>query len=286
MGHLSDRMAEDLRLAGYSRSTGRIYLHYARNFVKHFMRPPTEMGEREVRTFLLHLLDTRKLSHEAYRQCHAALRFLYTVTLRRGFEVKWIPPKRAGYKKLPVVLSGCEVLQLFDGFESLKYRTLAMVMYGAGLRVQEASHLRVSDIDSQRMLLHVREGKGGKDRYVMLSEQLLGTLRRYWLEYRPRGFLFPGRTGDKPIEETAIRKTMRLASAKAGLRKRVTPHVLRHSFATHLLELGNDTRVIQVLLGHHDIKVTSRYTRVSTRHIQGIKSPLDLLSTPRGVVLG
>jgi site-specific recombinase XerD len=279
-------MAEDLRLAGYSSSTRRVYLHYAKNFVKHYMRSPADLGEHEVRTFLLHLLDQRRLSHNAYRQCYAALRFLYTVTLRRGFEVEWVPRKKSRPGKLPVVLSGCEVQQFLDAFESPKYHTMAMVMYGAGLRFKETSRLRVEDIDSERMLIHVREGKGGWERYVMLSQALLCALRQYWLEARPRGFFFPGRRESAPISETTVRVAMHQASAKAGLRKRVTPHMLRHCFATHLLELGVDLRVVQVLLGHHDIHVTSRYTSVSTRHIQRIKSPLDLLGTPRAVVLG
>ena len=193
MGQLRDRMSEDLRLAGYSASTCRIYLNYAKNLAKHFMRSPEDMGEHEVRTFLLHLLD-RKLSHDAYRQCYSALRFLYSVTLHRGFEVKRIPRKKSSKPKLPVVLSGCEVQQLFDSIKSPKYRTMAMVMYGAGLRVTEACALRVKDVDSQRMLIYVR-GKGGKDRFVMLSEQLLAALRRYWLQGQPGGYFFPGRFG-------------------------------------------------------------------------------------------
>ncbi len=285
MAHLRDRMAEDLKLAGYSSSTQKIYLHYARNFAKYFMRSPKEMGEHELRTFLLYLLD-RKLSHNSYRQCYSSLKFLYTMTLRRGFEVEWIPQKRGKKTKLPVVLSGCEVRQLFDGFESTKYRTMAMVIYGAGLRLSEMLNLNVSDIDSKRLLIHVREGKGGRDRYVMLSQQLLAALRQYWLEARPHGHLFPGRSGVAAINKTSVRKSLHLASAKAGLRKRVTPHILRHCFATHLMELGVDVRVIQVLLGHHHISVTSRYTKVSTRHIQRLKSPLDVLGTPEGVVLG
>ena len=188
MGQLRDRMAEDLTLAGYSPSTQRVYLHYAKNLAKYFRRSPADLGELEIRTFLLHLLD-RKLSHVSYRQCYAALRFLYTVTLRRSFEVEWIPRKRTPKPELPIVLSGCEVRQLFDGIRSTKYRTMAMLMYGAGLRLQEASYLKSSDIDSERMLIHVRNGKGGKQRYVMLSHELLKALRQYWQEYRPRVLL-------------------------------------------------------------------------------------------------
>ena len=285
MAQLRHRMAEDLRLAGYSRRTQELYLHLAKNFAAFFMRSPAEMGEPEIRTFLLHLLD-RQLSHNTYRQYHAALKFLYTSTLRRSFEVEWIPRKRASKPELPTILSGSEVLRLLDGFESLMYRTMAMVMYGAGLRVKETCALSASHIDAARMLIHVPEGKGSKPRNVMLPQDLLVALRQYWARFRPPELLFPGRYGNAPISTSAVRRAMRQACHSAGLKKRVTPHVLRHSFATHLIELGCDIRVVQALLGHEDIKVTSGYVQVSTRHIQGLKSPLDLLRTPAARPLG
>lgn len=288
MGQLRDRMAEDLRLAGYSRTTARIYLHYAKHFAKHFMRSPAEMGKPEVRAHLLHLLDERKLSHDAYRQCYAALKFLYTVTLGRPFEVESIPRHRKPHR-LPTVLSGSEVQDLLGGFQSFKYRAITMVIYAAGLRVAESCRLRAGDIDSRRMLIHVREGKGARDRYVMLSKMLLQVLRTYWRETkatRTGDFLFEGECGVGHISPESVRSAMRGAVAKAGIKKKVTPHMLRHSFATHLLELGTDLRVIQVLLGHRHIQVTTRYTNVSTQHIQRVRSPFDLLGTPAGKVLG
>lgn len=285
MAQLRDRMAEDLGLAGYRPRTQELYLHLAKNFAAFFMRSPAEMGEAQIRTFLLHLLD-RGLSHNTYRQYHASLKFLYSVTLRRSFEVEWIPRNRASKPKLPIILSGSEVLRLLDAFESLMYRTMAMVMYGAGLRVKETCALRVSHIDSARRLIHVPEGKGSKPRYVMLPEDLLAALRHYWGRFRPGELFFPGRYGKSPISTSAVRRAMRQASRRAGLRKRVTPHMLRHSFATHLIELGCDLRIVQALLGHEDIKVTSGYVQVSTRHIQGLKSPLDLLRTPDARPLG
>jgi len=285
MGHLRDRMAEDLRLGGFSPNTVRSYLHYAKNFAKHFMRSPADMGAAQVRCYLLHLLDKRKLSHTAYRQSYAALKFLYTVTLGRAFEVQWIPRPRKK-RTLPVVLSGTEVQALLGSIESFKYRMVAMVMYAAGLRISEACRLRPEDIDSKRMLIHVRQGKGGKDRYVMLSRQLLNALRAYWRECRPPEYLFPGARNAGHLSREAVRLTLRRAAARAGLRKDVTPHMLRHSFATHLLETGTDVTVIKALLGHNDIKTTSLYTSVSTRHIQGLRSPLDLLGTLAGKVLG
>jgi site-specific recombinase XerD len=276
-------MAEDLRLAGLSPTTSRIYLHYAKYFTRHFMRSPSGMGEREIRSFLLHLLEERKLSHNSYRQGYAALKFLYEVTLRRSFEVASIPRHR-GKPRLPVVLSGSEVQQLLDAFHKLKYRTIAMVMYAGGLRVSEACSLKVGDIDSKRMLIHVREGKGGHQRCVMLSRRLLNTLRTYWRQDRPRDFLFPGKSGH--LRPEAVRSAVRRAAEDAELRKRVSPHVLRHSFATHLLETGTDLRVVQALLGHRHLQMTARYTSISTRHLQRIRSPLDLLGRPAGKVLG
>lgn len=285
MGQLRQRMTEDLKLAGYSPVTRRIYLHYTKSFVRHFMRPPAEMGEAEIRSFLLNLLEVRKLSHDSYRQCYAALKFLYTVTLRRPFEVESIP-RRRGIRPLPEVLSGTEVEALFEATESLKYRTILMALYGAGLRISEACRLGVSDIDSRRMLIHVRLGKGGRDRFAMLSEKLLDALRAYWRAERPPDLLFPGQTRDGHLSPTSVRHVLNKAKAKVGLRKRVTPHLLRHSFATHLLETGVDIAVIQALLGHRYLRSTTRYTSVSTSCIRRLKSPLDLLGTPEGAILG
>jgi len=285
MGQVRDRMAEDLKLAGYSPSTIRVYLHYAKNFARHFGRSPAQMGEAEVRTFLLHLLEVRKLAHATYRQCYAALKFLYTVTLDRAFEVETIPRPRTKPAPLPDVLSGSEVQGLLRSIREVKYRTVAMVIYAAGLRITEACSLRVGDIDSKRMLIHVRHGKRAKDRYVMLSKKLLSALRVWWQVERPNDFLFPADTTKGYVLPETVRKALHLAAARAHIDKRVTPHTLRHSFATHLLEAGTDLRVIQVLLGHQSIKMTTRYSQVSTKHIQGVSSPLDLIGTPEGAVL-
>jgi len=285
MGLLRDRMAEDLRLAGYSRDTARVYLHCAKHFAKHFMRSPADMGETEVRTYLLHLLDERKLSHDSYRQYSASLKFLYTVTLKRPFEVQSIPRHRSK-PGLPVVLSGSEVQGLLAAIRNAKYRAIAMACYAAGLRVREACGLRVADIDSKRGLIHIHNGKGGKDRYVMLSRKLLQEFREYWKLTRPRNLLFTGESALVPMTPGAVRRALHSAAAQAGLKKNVTPHVLRHSFATHLLEIGVDLRVVQVLLGHYSIQMTARYASVSAQHLQRIQSPLDLLGTAKGSVLG
>ena len=285
MGQLRNRMAEDLTLAGYSPSTHRIYLHYAKSFAKHFMRSPDNMGEEEIRTFLLYLLEERKLSHNSYRQCHAALKFLYSVTLRRAFEIETIP-RRRGKRLLPTVLSGSEVQRLLESFTKDKYRTLVMTIYAAGLRISEACRLRIADIDSKRMVIHLHEAKGGKDRYVMLSRVLLDALREFFRRHRPRDFLFEGNGRSGHVSPETVRSSLRRAGKKAGIAKDLTPHMLRHSFATHLMELGVNLRVIQTLLGHQHITMTSRYTSVSTRHLQSIQSPLDVLTTPRGKILG
>lgn len=285
MGDLRDRMLQDLMLAGYSPSTVRVYLHYARSFAKHFMRSPAEMGQDEVREYLLHLLDVRKLSHDTYRQAHAAIKFLYTVTLDRPVEVQTIPRHRR-QRPLPDVLSGTEVDAVLGAVRNPKYRVALMTIYAAGLRVSEACRLRVTDIDSKRRVIHVHLGKGAKDRYVMLSERLLVALRQYWKISHPRDYLFPARHSRNHIDPASVRATLACAASKVNITKKVTPHILRHSFATHLLELGESIRVIQALLGHAHIDATAGYTSVSSQHIQRVRSPFDVLGTAEASVLG
>lgn len=285
MGQLRERMIEDLRLAGYSSSTRRIYLLYATKFAQHFRRSPEILGEREVRRYLLHLLDERQLSHDAYRQAHAALKFLYAVTLKRQFDVPCVPRRRRPHP-LPDVLSGSEVRRLFEAFRSTKHRLVAMTLYGAGLRVSEACRLQPRDIDSKRMLIHVREAKGYKDRFVTLSRRLLDSLRVYWRVNRPLDYLFPSKTLSGHVSPESVREALHYAARDAGLKKRVTPHLLRHCFATHLLETGTDVAVIRALLGHADIRVTTRYANISTRLIARVRIPLDLLEAPEGRLLG
>jgi site-specific recombinase XerD len=285
MGQLRERMIQDLKLAGYSASTQRIYLLYAKKFCQYFGRSPARLGDKEIRIYLLHLLDERQLSHDAYRQAHSALKFLYTVTLKRNYDLPCIPRKRTPYR-LPDVLSGSEVRRLIAAFRIPKYRVVAMALYGAGLRVSEACRLRCSDIDPQRMLIHVRQGKGYKDRFVTLSRLLLDSLRVYWRVYRPEDYLFPGKTLRGHVSPESIRAAVHHAARDAGLKKRVTPHLLRHCFATHLLETGTDVSVIRMLLGHKDLKATTRYAKISTGLIARVQIPLDLLGTPEGSVLG
>jgi site-specific recombinase XerD len=276
MGALHDRMKEDLILSGYSSSTTKIYLLYARQFAKHFMRSPSQMGEKEVRTFLLHQLQERGISHSTHRQSRSALQFLYRVTLHRPYEAAHIPAQRTNHP-LPVVLSQDEVGLFLQSILSVTCRAVAMTIYASGLRISEACRLQIKDIDSQRMLIHIRNSKGKKDRYTMLSGRLLTFLRTYWKIERPPVYLFPGKTREGHLLPQTVRVVFQKARKESGLKKRVTPHILRHCFATHLLESGVDVTVIKALLGHKSIRTTEIYTHVSSDHLAGVKSPLDLL---------
>ena len=277
MGKLHDQMREDLLLKAYSPHTQNSYLRCARHFASHYMRSPQEMGEKEVRDFLLHLIRDRKASPATQDMYVNALKFLYTITLKRPEVVKDIShPKRP--HTLPVILSPEEVLRIFEAIRSVKYKAIIATAYAAGLRVSEVCGLRIADIDSQRMRIHVRAGKGKKDRYVMLGESLLVLLRQYYQAARPKGeYLFPGQKPQRHLTTTAVNKVLRQVIAATGLSKRVTMHTLRHCFATHLLEAGTDIRILQVLLGHSSIRTTLRYTHITDRLVQKLVSPLDLI---------
>ncbi len=285
MGQLRDRMETDLKLGGYSPSTEKIYVLYARLFAKHHMRSPAEMGEEEIRQYLLHMIEEKKISRETYRQIRAALIFLYTVTLKRQTEVEHLPVRR-NKVKLPVVLSGTEVQTLLDAVRVDKYRAIVMAQYAGGLRISEACRLRPEDIDSRRMVIHVHDGKGGRDRYTVLSTRFLEFLRGYFRKHRPDGWLFPGRTKAGHASPETSRRVFHAAVGAAGISKKITPHVLRHCFATHLLESGVDISVIQALLGHGSLRATEVYTHISVQHIGRVQSPLDLLGTPAAKPLG
>lgn len=285
MGQLRDKMYEDLKLRGYRPKTMVEYLRWGRLYAAYHRRSPGQLGEAEVRAFLMHLLEEKKVRPATHKMAVASLRFLYGVTLGRPEVAVRIPWPKVPHT-LPEILSGTEVLALLSALPSMKHRAVVMTTYAAGLRISEACRLRTSDLDAQRGLIHVRQGKGGRDRYVMLSTQLLLFLRQYWVLERKAdpqavagALLFPGETAAGWISEEAVRKALAGAAQTAGLVKRTTPHVLRHSFATHLLEAGEDIRTIQVLLGHRSIRTTARYTQVSARHIGRTKSPLDRLKS-------
>jgi site-specific recombinase XerD len=285
MGTTYQKMQRDLTLRNLADNTHASYLGCYRNYVRHFMRPAEEMGLPEVESFL-EFLATSGASASKRKRHVAGLRFLYGVTLGRPEVDAKIPWPKAPQHK-PDVLSGTEVMQLFEAVSELKYRVIVMTAYSAGMRIGEVCRLQVADIDSKRGVMHVRQGKGKKDRYVMLSPRVLKALRSYWQIVRPRGpFLFPGRESDTPISQQAVREALRTALLKTGIQKRVTFHSLRHAFATHLLEAGSDIRVIQALLGHASLRTTEQYAHVSQRHIASTKSPLDLLGTKKGAAFG
>ena len=282
MGELHDRMIADLDLRYYRPSTKISYVNCAFKFAKHFMCSPAKMGREQIRQYLLYLKREKKAGPSVVKMNVAALKFLYSITINRPEEVIDIPYPIVP-KPLQDILSGTEVERLLNSIRSLEHRMVAMTAYGAGLRVKEVCSLKPADIDSRRMLIHIRDGKRGRDRYVMLPQRLLLCLREYYQQVRPTPpWLFPSKEADTHISHQAVRNALRLAAFDAGIGKRVTPHLLRHSFATHLLETGADIRTIQVLLGHRSIRTTETYTHVSRRHIGRVKSPLDLLGTEDG----
>jgi len=273
---LRRRMIEDMTIRNLSPATQRSYVSAVSKFSRYFGRSPDLLDLEDVRTFQVHLASTG-ISWPALNQIVCALRFFYGVTLGGALVPERIAYARAP-QKLPVVLSADEVVHFLEAVSSLKCRAALTTAYAAGLRASEVAALRIEDIDSARGVIHVQHGKGGKDRNVMLSPQLLGILRTYWRLARPRTWLFPGRDEDRPIDPTVLHAACRSAVKAASLTKRVTIHTLRHSFATHLLESGVDIRIIQVLLGHANLSSTARYTQVATHTIRATQSPFDRLS--------
>jgi len=273
---LRRRMIEDMTIRNLSPATQRSYIFAVKKFSQYFGRSPEHLGLEDVRSYQVHLIS-KGISWASLNQIVCALRFLYGVTLRQDSIPELISYARKP-AKLPNVLSADDVIRFLEAVSSLKARIALTTAYAAGLRVSEVVNLRVSNIDSKRMVIRIERGKGGKERYVMLSAHLLNILRNYWRLTRPEDFLFPGRNPDKPIHSNVLYQACRSAVIAAGLDKRITIHTLRHSFATHLLESGVDIRIIQVLLGHAHISSTSIYARVSTRLIGATQSPLDCLS--------
>ena len=272
---LRRRMIEDMTVRNLSPATQRSYLHAVTKFSRFFGCSPDRLDLEDVRTFQVHLV-AGGMSWSAFNQTVCALRFFFGVTLGRAGLPERIPHAREP-RRLPVVLSADEVVRFLDAVSWLKHRAALTTAYAAGLRVSEVVNLKVTDIDSSRMVIRVEQGKGAKDRYVMLSPQLLGILRSYWRLTRPVRWLFPGRDADHSLHPTVLQGACRSARAAAGLDKRVTMHTLRHSFATHLLESGTDIRIIQALLGHNSLQTTARYTQVTTSTIGQTPSPLERL---------
>jgi site-specific recombinase XerD len=286
MGQLQDKMIEDLQLRRYAPATCERYVACARSYVAYHMRPPAQLEERDVRRFLLHLVLERRVGAATQKMHVAALKFLYEHTLGRPDVVAAIPWPKVR-QKLPDILSGTEVDKLLEALESTTYRAIVMTAYAVGLRISEVCALETGDLDPKRKLIHVRHAKGGRDRYVPLPERVHFALREYWKAVRPTGpQLFPGRKTGSCVSHAAVRANLKAAAQKARITKRVTPHVMRHTFATHLLELGTDVRVIQMLLGHRSIRTTLRYTRVTPRLVAATTSPVDVPAAVRKQKLG
>jgi site-specific recombinase XerD len=269
-------MIEDLRIRNYSPKTIEIYIYCVARFAQHFGKSPKHLGAEQIREYQIYLVETKKVSWAWFNQSVCALRFLYGVTLGKSWSVDHIPfPKQE--KKLPIVLSVEEVKAFLQGIHNHKHRTILTTLYASGLRISEALALHISDIDSSRSVIRVEQGKGRKDRYTVLTPTLLNILRHYWRAYQPTSWLFPGRVLDRPLGASSVQRSCAKARIACGIRKPVTPHTMRHSFATHLLEGGTDLRTIQLLLGHRSLNSTSVYLHVVAGALQTSEKPIDLL---------
>jgi site-specific recombinase XerD len=276
MSLLRQRMIEDLTIRNYSPRTIDVYVDRVARFARYFGKSPDQLGTEEIRQFQLVLLEERKASWAQINQTVCALRFLYKVCLDKPYMIEHIPfPKQP--KKLPVVLGREEVAAVLSALENVKHRMMLMTLYATGVRLSEMLALQVRDIDSGRMLVGVRQGKGARDRYVPMSEALLAELRRYWRQDRPPRWLFPGKDPDAPLNPSSVQRVCGKAGRAAGLSKKVSPHTFRHTFATHHLEAGTDLRTIQVLLGHRHLNTTAVYLHVAAQAPGHSRKALDLL---------
>jgi len=283
MTPLRQRMTEDMQVRNFSPHTQATYLHQVARFACHFRQSPEALGPEEIRAYQVYLTVEKRLAPSSILTAVAALRFLYRVTLKRAWPVADLIPAPKKPQTLPIVLSRTEVQRFLATVPSLKHRTILSVCYAAGLRISEAVRLQSADIDSQRMVLRVTQGKGQKDRYVMLSPRLLELLRTWWRVATPWTWLFPGTRAGRPITPDAVEEACLQAQRRCGIPKPITPHALRRAFAVHLLEGGTDVRTIQLLLGHRSLTTTARYLRIATSTVCATRSPFDLLprsSTP------
>jgi integrase/recombinase XerD len=280
MTPLRQRMIEDIQVRNLSPHTQASYLQQVSLFARHFHTPPERLGPEEIRTYQVYLTNEKKLAPSSILTAVAALRFLYKVTLKKDWRFDEIIPAPKKPQTLPVVLSPEEVVQFLGGVASRKHRVILTTCYAAGLRISEAVRLTLPAIDSARMVVRVEQGKGQKDRYVMLSPKLLDILRDWWRVERPRRWLFPGDRPGRPISKDAVEQACQKARRLCGISKPITPHSLRHAFAVHLLESGTDVRTIQLLLGHRSLATTARYLRIATSKVCSTSSPLDLLPRP------
>jgi len=279
--HVRRAMLEELQRRNYAKNTIYYYLKAVERFAKHFHRPPDQLNHTHLREYQAYLLRERQLEPRTVKLHVSALRFFFVKTLKRPYMLEDIPFPKVP-RRLPAILTTEEVARLIDGAKTLTHRTMLMVLYSTGMRNAELRHLQVRDIDSRRMLIHIQHGKGGRDRYVPLSATLLETLRVYYRWMRPKTWLFPGTIqngrADKPITPKVVWDACRAAASRAQLEKRVSPHLLRHSYASHLVEAGADLRTVQLLLGHVKLEHTVIYLHLSQRHLQAVANPLDAIS--------
>jgi len=283
--HLKKMMLEELQRRNYSQTTVKAYLREVKRFAEYFHRPPDQLGPEHIRTYQAQLITQKKMGIRSVGNITAALRFFFVKTLKRAYTIEEVPYPKAP-RNLPTILSQEEAVRLIESARNLFHRAMLMTLYSTGMRRAELCHLKVEDIDSQRMIIHIRHGKNNRDRDVPLSPKLLETLREYWRWMKPKTYLFPGTLNgwraDKPISPKIIWQACRDAAQRAGITKHVRPHLIRHSFATHLVEQGADLPTVQALLGHADLKPTSIYLHLSQRHLQAAGTPLDKvqLSSP------
>lgn len=281
MTTLRQRMTEDMQIRNLSLHTQATYKLQVSLFARYFNKSPELLGPEEIRAYQIYLTNERKLAISSILIAIAALRFLYKVTLKKDWRFDDIIPAPKKPQTLPVVLSPEEVLQFLDCIANVKHRAILSCCYGAGLRISEAIRLTAPAIDSSRMVIRVEQGKGQKDRYVMLSPRLLEILRAWWLKERPKHWLFPSNFPDRHICREAVNEACQKAHRLSGITKPITPHSLRHAFAVHLLESGTDIRKIQLLLGHRSLATTAHYLRIATSKVCSTTSPLDLLPSPK-----
>ena len=273
MTPLRKKTIDYLLLKGYADATIRTYIGHLANFAQYYNSCPSQLDLEAVRLFLVYLVTEKKYSQSSVSGAYSALKILYEKVLDKGWDANKIPRSKK-LKTLPHVLSKKEVNRLFEVTTNSKHKSILMLLYSGGLRIGELVQLKITDIDSERMLIRIRQGKGGKDRYTLLSEKMLEQLRLYYKTYRPQIYLFNGQLGSCPIAATTIRRIFGKAKTKSGLNKPASPHTLRHCFATHLIEDGVSLTKVQLLLGHTDIRTTSRYLHLSTKHLNGSSHPL------------
>lgn len=276
MSKLRENMVRDMVLKGFSEKTRKVYIHHIEMFVRHYNLSPEKLGPEEISNYLFYMIQEKGYSRSFNVQAYSALKFLYETTLKKdwtGFKI----PRSKKKRELPIVLSQEEISKIFDGLDNLKHKAILKTIYSAGLRVSEAANLKINDIEGKNKRIKVRGGKGDKDRYTLLGETNYEILKEYWIVYRPKEYLFPGKDPSKAITTRLIQRVFQDALKKASINKKATVHSLRHSFATHLLELGTDLHYIQKLLGHSSVQTTTIYIHVSQGKTLDVKSPLETL---------